>query len=321
MNINKYHGSYNRSKRSGGVGAIKYICIHYTAGTGSAKNNCIYFSGGNRDASADYFIDDNGIWEYNDPDEGYYCWSVGDGKGAYGITNANSISVEVVNNGGDFTAKEISYLKELVPYLMKKYGVPASRVVRHYDASRKQCPIGYINQVKWNTLHTAITNGATAAPTNAPKQIPGDAVNNAGLYYRAHVQGLGWLDSVHDGQTAGTTGYGLRLEALKIAPPEGLELEVCAHIQGDGWKTYTGIKAGDRSGTGSSTIDPIIGTVGQSKRIEGIGIKCLKNTTGKKLMFRVHVQGRGWTGWVEAGYFAGSVGLSLRIEAIQMKLV
>lgn len=175
MQINKYHGSYNKSRRSD---SIKYICIHYTAGTGSAKNNCIYFSGGNRNASADYFVDDGGIWEYNDPSSGYYTWAVGDGGGRYGITNNNSISVEVVNTGGDFSQAEINHLKELVPYLMSKYGVPASRVVRHYDASRKQCPAGYVSQSKWNVLHAAITGGSV--PSVTPSESTPAENNNGG---------------------------------------------------------------------------------------------------------------------------------------------
>lgn len=162
MQINKYHGSYNRSKRSV---TIKYICVHYTGGTGSALNNCKYFAGGNRNASADYFVDDNGIWEYNDPSEGYYTWAVGDGKGKYGITNSNSINIEVVNNGGAFSAKEIAYLCELVPYLMNKYGVSASNVVRHYDASRKSCPAGYVDSNAWNTLRSQITGGKAPVVT------------------------------------------------------------------------------------------------------------------------------------------------------------
>ena len=64
MNIIKMHGSYNRSVRRG---SIKYIVVHYTGTQASAKNNCAYFAGGDRQASADYFIDDNGIYEYNDP--------------------------------------------------------------------------------------------------------------------------------------------------------------------------------------------------------------------------------------------------------------
>lgn len=158
LQINKHHGTYNRSKRSGGKSAIKYLVIHYTGGTGSAKNNCIYFSGGDRNASADYFIDDNGIWEYNDPDSGYHTWAVGDGGGKYGITNSNSIHIEVVNNGGPFSSKEIGYLTSLTQHLMSKYNIPADKVVRHYDASRKQCPHYYVvTPHTWDILHKMIT--------------------------------------------------------------------------------------------------------------------------------------------------------------------
>ena len=157
MQITQHHGTYNRSKRNG---AIQYLVIHYTGGTGSALNNCKYFAGGNRNASADYFVDDNGIWEYNDPGEGYYTWAVGDGRGKYGITNSNSISVEVVNNGGAYTQTEINYLKELVPYLLQRFNIPANRVVRHWDASRKMCPYYYAaNPTEWENLKAVITSG------------------------------------------------------------------------------------------------------------------------------------------------------------------
>ena len=163
MQINKYHGGYNITKRTG---SVKYIVCHYTgSGTskaGNAKNNCIYFAGGNRGASAHYFIDDGGIWEYADPSK-YYTWHCGDGHGKYGITNANSIGIEVCLDGDNpYTDKEIGYLGELVRYLMGKYDVPASNVVRHYDASRKMCPYYYAKrQSAWNALHSRITKGAT----------------------------------------------------------------------------------------------------------------------------------------------------------------
>lgn len=157
MRINKHHGSFNRSRR---YGLIKYIVIHYTATTAPALNNCRYFAGGDRGASADYFVDDSGVWEYNDPSEGWFTWAVGDGGGAFGITNDNSISIEVVNAGGRFSEAEVGHLCELVPYLMERYGVPASRVVRHYDASRKACPAGYVDQAAWASLHKRITGGA-----------------------------------------------------------------------------------------------------------------------------------------------------------------
>lgn len=172
--INTYHGSYNISSRRE---AVKYIVVHYvgsgTSTPGNAKNNCIYFSGGNRNASAHYFIDDGGIWEYADPDS-YYTWHVGDGHGMYGITNSNSVGIEVCIDGDQsFTPNEIGYLTQLVTHLMGKYNVPASRVVRHYDASRKQCPYWYagtgIRQQRWNELHSTITQEADMTPDQSAK--------------------------------------------------------------------------------------------------------------------------------------------------------
>ena len=68
MKINKYHGAFNVTRRTE---SVKYIVIHYvgagTADAGNAKNNCICFSRCNRNASAHYFIDNGGIWEYADP--------------------------------------------------------------------------------------------------------------------------------------------------------------------------------------------------------------------------------------------------------------
>lgn len=171
IKINTYHGTYNRSQRNG-LGKIKNIVVHYTGGNGSAKNNCIYFSTGNRSASADYFIDKDGsIWEYNNPKEGYYTWHCGDGRGRYGVTNTNSIGIEVVSAGEDFTDAQVASLKDLIAYLRSVYtGINAT--VRHYDASRKHCPAPYVDQSKWNSLVNRITGGAASGAVHAPAPAP-----------------------------------------------------------------------------------------------------------------------------------------------------
>ena len=136
--IQRKISSFNYSSRKGN--SIKFIVLHYTGNKGdTAKNNVDYFYNGNRGASAHYFVDDNSIWqsveEYNS------AWSVGDGKGVYGITNRNSISIEMCcNSSGVITEKTENNALELVKYLMSKYNISISNVVRHYDASRKICP-------------------------------------------------------------------------------------------------------------------------------------------------------------------------------------
>lgn len=162
MNINKLHGEYNISKRTS---PVKYIVLHYTEGShkaGSAKKNCIYFGEGNRKSSAHYFIDDGGIWEYADPST-HYTWHCGDGHGKYGITNANSIGIEVCQDGDiPYTESEIRYLTELVLYLMTKFSVKEENIVRHYDASRKSCPKYYASRNdEWIKLRNKVA-GKTA---------------------------------------------------------------------------------------------------------------------------------------------------------------
>ena len=139
MNIEKKQIAYNRVKRTS---AIKYIVIHDTgnrAKGADADAHFKYFNGGNRNSSADFFVDDTKILQVNDYTK-YYTWQVGDGKGKYGITNQNSVGIEIcVNADGDYE-KAFANAVELTKYLMKELGIPAERVVRHYEASRKNCP-------------------------------------------------------------------------------------------------------------------------------------------------------------------------------------
>lgn len=107
-----------------------------------------FFNGGDRQSSADFFVDDKNIVQVNNYNLNY-TWHCGDGRGAYGITNKNSIGIEMcINSDGNFTQTEINTI-QLVQYLMKQLNIPISRVVRHYDASRKNCP-GKLNQGTWD---------------------------------------------------------------------------------------------------------------------------------------------------------------------------
>ena len=129
---------YNYSSRNGN--SVKYIVLHYTGNKGdTANNNAVYFNGGNRNASAHYFVDDNSIYQV--VEESNSAWAVGDGKGQYGITNQNSISIEMCcNSSGIISEKTEDNAIKLVKQLQGKYNISNNNVVRHYDASRKICP-------------------------------------------------------------------------------------------------------------------------------------------------------------------------------------
>ena len=139
LNIEKKQIAYNCVKRTS---KIKYIVIHDTQNKSKGANadsHFKYFNGGNRNSSADFFVDDTKILQVNDYTK-FCTWQVGDGKGKYGITNQNSVGVEIcVNADGDYE-KAVANAVEFVKYLMKELNIPDERVVRHYDASRKNCP-------------------------------------------------------------------------------------------------------------------------------------------------------------------------------------
>lgn len=120
------------------------------------------------------------------------------------------------------------------------------------------------------------------------------------IKYRSHVQGVDWQSWVGDGETSGTTGKGLRLEALQIDAP--FEVKAKAHIQEKGWVDY-----------GVINKDTIIGTTGEGRRLEAL---CLKGN----FKYRVHIQDIGWTAWTNADGIItlGTVGQRLRIEAIEI---
>ena len=159
----------------------------------------------------------------------------------------------------------------------------------------------YGTKTDWNKL--------CGKPTG---QQPGQPVNNAGIKYQVHSQNYGWLPQVRDGQVAGTTGESLRMEAIKVDPPEGWELVVKAHIQNDGWKIYRGIVHGN---------DIVIGTTGQAKRLEMLSFDVVKSPAGSPdLQFQVHQQNVGWKGLTKQGYFSGTDGEATRLEALRLQI-
>lgn len=143
---------------------IRYLAIHFTAGSrsvaGSARNVKSVFE--QRPASADFCVDDAEMVQLNPDLRNYYCWAVGDKRQATGggrlygtATNRNTISIEICSTceprtstalshsnhaGWSFTAKALDNAVRLARILMRKYNIPAERVVRHYDISGKLCP-------------------------------------------------------------------------------------------------------------------------------------------------------------------------------------
>ncbi len=131
--------SYNKSKRNE---KIKYIVIHDTGNRGKGADAAAhfnYFNSGDRQSSADFFVDKNGPLKVNDYLK-YYTWHCGDGKGKKGITNKNSVGIEIcINSDGNYEEAKKQTIK-LTKSLMRELEIPLKNVVRHFDVSGKNCP-------------------------------------------------------------------------------------------------------------------------------------------------------------------------------------
>lgn len=129
------------------------------------------------------------------------------------------------------------------------------------------------------------------------------------ICYAAHVEDIGWQQPVCDGAVAGTTGQGLRMEALDIVVSGVGGVCAAGHVQNIGWQAVT--CAGDNANI-------VVGTTGQGLRLEALDI----SVSSGSVCADAHVQNIGWQGTVCASSPAyamvGTTGQGLRMEAIEL---
>ena len=155
MNIQKNLTSVNRTVKTNRP--ITYIVMHYFGALGSAKDTCAYFKAVDREASAHYFVDDDGIWQcVEDKDVAWHCGDSGRGTMKGKCLNANSIGIEMrpykvdtsTQSASDrdwyITDATVANAVELVKSLMAKYGIDSDHVIRHYDVTAKWCPRPFV---------------------------------------------------------------------------------------------------------------------------------------------------------------------------------
>ena len=143
-------------------------------------------------------------------------------------------------------------------------------------------------------------------------RTPGEAPLIA-IGYRSHIQNLSWQQWVKNGTKSGTTGLGLRVEALeiKLGSLDGLDIGVSyrIHVQNIGWQPW--FKDGETAGT-----------IGQSLRIEALEIKLTGADASKyTVQYRGHLENSGWTQWKKDGATLGTTGQALRLEAVSIVLI
>lgn len=162
----------------------QYIVIHYTTSMNSGKNSALnsrgWFNNIAAGASAHYIVDDFEIIQaVEDSDKSWHCggskYKNTKGGKFYGIcTNSNSIGIEMSSNNNSgkaykdcssddkdwfFTEETLEKTADLVVYLMEKYDIPLSNVIRHYDVTGKICPAPFVHEeAQWTNFKKRIEN-------------------------------------------------------------------------------------------------------------------------------------------------------------------
>lgn len=141
--------------------------------------------------------------------------------------------------------------------------------------------------------------------------VKGAATSDVDVYYRTHIQNVGWQYDCKNGEVSGTSGMGLRLEAIQIQLVQsGYDLGVAyrTHIQNIGWAPWHYDKE-------------VSGTSGMGLRLEAIEIQLVGADADQfDVYYRVHCQNFGWMGWGKNGQMAGTSGYGYRLEAIQIEV-
>lgn len=103
------------------------------------------------------------------------------------------------------------------------------------------------------------------------------------------------------------TYSGTKTVTFKIVAPS---VAYYVHRQTFGWE-----------GAWARRDGSISGTVGQSKRLEGIRVKLAQKPVSGSILYQSHVQTFGWEGnWRRNGELSGTTGMSKRLEAIRIRL-
>lgn len=207
--------NYNRmdNKRN------EYIVIHYVGAVSTAKNNADYFENVNRNASANYFVDENEIYRVvKDSDK---AWHVGGADKYYNnCRNSNSIGIEMccyMNNGKlDIKDEVIDRTIELTKELIAKYNISVENVVRHYDVTHKNCPAPFVEDTsRWESFKARLLGNNSNSSNETPaKEVRGQIATIQETLNSRYGLNIG-VDNIYGNETRKALVKGLQTELNK----------------------------------------------------------------------------------------------------------
>ena len=180
MNINTSFISNNNSYA--GQTPV-YIVIHntdnYAAGANARAHAKAQHDGNFKGYSAHVFVDDTEAYQALPYNRGAWHVGVNYGGRLFGtVNNRNAVGIEMCVQEGYNYEKAFQNTVQVCKQIMKQLGIPADRVVQHYDVCAKNCPSAIRAKGDWNRFKQLI--GTKTTTTTVDK------------YYRTRKS---WADS------------------------------------------------------------------------------------------------------------------------------
>lgn len=158
-----------------------YVVMHETDNWNpgaSALAHANAMRNGNLAGTVHFYVDSKEIYQTLDFQDG--AWAVGDGAGRYGITNLNSINIEICVNPESDYYTAVSNAQWLAAKLLKDRGWGTDRLKRHYDASWKHCPRRILDEGLWTEFVNKVQKQLSGTgPAATGTKITGKATATA----------------------------------------------------------------------------------------------------------------------------------------------
>ncbi len=138
-------------------------------------------------------------------------------------------------------------------------------------------------------------------PVNRPTKEPWEYT----ITYRTHTAQYGWFDYVGDGETSGTQGLSLPIDAIQIEG--GLNGGILPAYQ---------LTIDINGETGICKMGEVCGAEDKGRDAYALKINC-----EKQLKYRVYRRKKGWTKYAKNNEWTEGAEDKLRIEAVQIKVV
>ena len=203
MNINR---NYLSNQNTYVNNNLQYIVVHNTDNFSAGANALAHAKAqhnGNFDGMSAHYYTDDGDTVYQATEHNRGTWHVGKNYGGrlFGtVNNRNSIGVEMCVQKGYNYEKAFQNTAELVRQLMAQTGIPADRVLQHYDVCAKNCPSQIRARGDWKRFKNLIS-GSVPKPVQPAQNASGKIILKAdGLWGAATTKRLQqYFDLTQDG--------------------------------------------------------------------------------------------------------------------------